>query len=35
MNMYAKKIRLKYFDGISEYIKQLRRQGYKGEIRIY
>jgi len=33
--MYAKKIRIKYYDGITEYIKKIRKQGYKGEIIIY
>ena len=33
--MYAKKIRLKYYDGISDDIKKWRSQGFKGEIIIY
>ena len=33
--MFANKIRLKYYDGISEDIRKWREQGFTGEIIIY
>ena len=30
--MFANKIRLEYYEGISEDIKKWREQGFKGEI---
>tara|TARA_R110001632_G_scaffold139117_1_gene254885 strand:- start:653 stop:757 length:105 start_codon:yes stop_codon:yes gene_type:complete len=33
--MYAKKIRIKYYNGISNDIKKWREQGFTGDIIIY
>lgn len=30
--MYAKRIRVKYYHGLSDDIRKWRRQGFKGEI---